>query len=170
MKKILILSLICIAFTTTAQSNLYVLKNNDTQDAFSFNNIRKITPSNGLSELTVYLNDNTTQVYTKNNVRLLSFVNYNLNVSVQEILQSNSLQVFPNPVKDLVNVKFVLNENALINIELFNLSGASVQQESVMGIAGNNNFPIRLNNLSAGIYVLKIQQNTHNSFAKIIVQ
>jgi len=91
--------------------------------------------------------------------------------AVENAPASNSFfNVSPNPFKDLVEVTFVTNENAVINISLFDALGQSIKvladnKETTAGIQRLN---YSTSDLKAGIYFINVSINGSTSMKKII--
>lgn len=73
-----------------------------------------------------------------------------------------SLSIFPNPASEFLNLNLVYGN---YKIELFDASGKLVYQSEMNG----NTHTISLNTLSAGLYSLRISNDSNQSLRKIIV-
>jgi subtilisin-like proprotein convertase family protein len=87
-------------------------------------------------------------------------------------LESNTLQgvsFWPNPVKNIFNVKITNPNTEKVFISLFDLQGREILQ--VYEVSNNATFikEINLRNISSGIYLLSVQQGKKKSINKIIV-
>lgn len=72
---------------------------------------------------------------------------------INEIANKNKLNIFPNPFENTLTIS--TESGTIIGIDIFNLIG-----ERILIISGNNRNNItieRLNNLNAGIYLIKVQ-------------
>jgi hypothetical protein len=79
--------------------------------------------------------------------------------SVQEIA-NNGYTIFPNPVDDLLNISY--SNNAISRIEIFDISGRKVYNQTYKDI-------ISVNSFSKGLYLLKVYDtNEQVSVFKII--
>ena len=84
-------------------------------------------------------------------------------LSVQEMDETDSVFVFPNPANDWVNI-FLPEENASLSI--FSLSGKRIYQ---------NNYPekgrvrVNVSNWEDGVYILKIQGEKHSYLERLIL-
>jgi hypothetical protein len=75
-----------------------------------------------------------------------------VNVGVEEIALEDQLNIYPNPVTDVLNVQWKnTNESATLSIR--DLSGRLVLSERV----ANGNAVLDLSNLSSGNYILELQ-------------
>lgn len=81
----------------------------------------------------------------------------NPNVSVEDNAVKNlSLDVFPNPVSDQVNVTFELAEKSTINLAVYSVDGRLVYQIANGTFQGQTQLTVPTKNLNAGIYILKL--------------
>ena len=96
----------------------------------------------------------------------------NLSVGVKELsLVENNIQVFPNPANSFVNINFTLTQSSNIKIELFDVIGKSVKTivNSTNQPANSYQTTAPLENLSAGIYFIKIRINNKEQVVKLFV-
>jgi hypothetical protein len=82
----------------------------------------------------------------------------------------SSLTVFPNPTKDNIQVDFDMKKNALIHIQLMDISGKIVERFSRSFTEGKQSLPISIGNLSKGIYFLKMNSDEGRGVVKKIVK
>ncbi len=66
------------------------------------------------------------------------------------------MNLFPNPVSDLLNVFLTNAEEQEVKIEIYNLSGALVLSKNVHLNKDENKFQFDMDNFKAGIYILKV--------------
>ncbi|OFY86593.1 MAG: hypothetical protein A3F72_08955 [Bacteroidetes bacterium RIFCSPLOWO2_12_FULL_35_15] len=68
-----------------------------------------------------------------------------------------SLEVFPNPASDLINIKYNLTENKKVELCLFNTLGEKIQDsKSEDGIQGSNTTELNIAEQPEGIYFAQI--------------
>ncbi len=86
-----------------------------------------------------------------------------LEPSGQELIGTNTimneaavLSVYPNPVMDELNIRFVNSEMSTVNIFITDLHGHLVKRIQATAIKGTNNVSIDLSGLGKGIYALRI--------------
>jgi hypothetical protein len=82
-------------------------------------------------------------------------------ISKQKNAQNvNAVKVYPNPSKDLFNIGYSLNENSLVEIALYNLTGDLIaKQVNENQLPGEHQFQLNGNDLGEGIYLLHIAIN-----------
>lgn len=81
-----------------------------------------------------------------------------------------TLQTYPNPTKNTVNVTYVLNQNTRIDLVLTNNLGQLITSNTINGRVGNNNTQIDLNTYSTGIYLLTLKTASESVTVKLIKQ
>lgn len=79
------------------------------------------------------------------------------------------IDVFPNPVSDLLNISLVNQNFDRADIRLFDVNGQMVYS-NVHAIDGNMNIQMDLSNLKSGTYVLQIVNGEKREMRKIIKQ
>ncbi|MFH1051745.1 MAG: T9SS type A sorting domain-containing protein [bacterium] len=83
---------------------------------------------------------------------------------------TNSIKCFPNPALTNATIQYFLVSHSNIKIELFNLLGQKVKQiANFYQNAGEHSLTFETNELSGGIYFVKIQSNNYNIIDKIII-
>ena len=84
--------------------------------------------------------------------------------------QTISLNVFPNPATDNINVAFNLNQSSVISMNLFSVDGKLIRtfENKVVG-QGYFNQSYSTEGLSKGIYFLKVSSESFSESKKIFV-
>ncbi|HTE00017.1 MAG TPA: T9SS type A sorting domain-containing protein [Mucilaginibacter sp.] len=100
-------------------------------------------------------------------------VTSNLKVSVarnsDKLLQD--VLVYPNPVTDLINVKYSLSRNAIVSVKIMDILGndvITIISQSVTAGDQNITYPIS-NKLSRGLYFIRIVAGTESVIKRITV-
>ena len=76
---------------------------------------------------------------------------------IQEILPAAlEVKAFPNPAKDQLNITFSFPGQGEVSVELFNLTGTRLIQQSTQKTGVNFAETVDLNHLSQGVYFLKV--------------
>ena len=93
-------------------------------------------------------------------------------ISVDEHLLSNSLNLYPNPVRNGQSVlSFDLDKAATAKVEVLNNLGQTIAQVYQGQLSsGVNKFEINTANLSAGVYFVNILLNDTKVTKKLIVE
>ncbi|MBP8033444.1 MAG: VCBS repeat-containing protein [Bacteroidia bacterium] len=94
----------------------------------------------------------------------------NTSIITENSLLDNSIYVFPNPAKEVVNIKYELTESADVSIELFNVIGEKIMQVSQPSLQNKNKYQhsINMENINSGIYFIKIKVNSSEKVIKLI--
>lgn len=68
-----------------------------------------------------------------------------------------AISVFPNPVKDKINILIEGNTNGVVQISLWQASGQKVHEEMIRSVQGQQNISIQLPTLQSGVYYLRVE-------------
>jgi hypothetical protein len=86
-----------------------------------------------------------------------------------EELGVRALKFYPNPVSDVANLQFELNQGVSARYEVVNLLGQIVQSKNLGQLnTGEQNMEVDLNQLDAGIYFLRLQLNDEMKTVKFV--
>jgi hypothetical protein len=83
---------------------------------------------------------------------------------IKENIFSNHIEIYPNPIKDKLNIDFNIIKTENIKLNIFNLLSQIVYSID----KPNTKQEIDLSFLASGIYYLKIQDNSEQKVVKII--
>ena len=73
-------------------------------------------------------------------------------------LEVGSINLFPNPTTDVLNVNFDLEEREYLQIDVYNMMGQRVQTVTAQQFeTGIQSLQVNTNNLSNGVYILRMQ-------------
>lgn len=86
------------------------------------------------------------------------------NLGVTEIINSKDLQVYPNPVKDVLNFKLANNLN-VESIELYDVTGKKVNTVNAKATEGVN-----VSNFAKGTYILKVKASNGNVYVQKVLK
>lgn len=76
---------------------------------------------------------------------------YNLNMF--------NLNVYPNPVKNVVNINFKGNKSHLGEVILYNQFGQQIRKSSIPISSGDNNITFKCTGIASGLYFLSIKSD-----------
>ncbi len=95
-----------------------------------------------------------------NNSSGLGFSTVNMN-------KGEMLKVYPNPAKDLLNIKLSNPEGKIVKIRIINLLG-----QSVLEVSGVNSYKTLINtsNLNKGTYLIEVISDNDNYVQKLIIR
>ena len=81
-----------------------------------------------------------------------------------------TVSLYPNPVQGMATVSFNATENTEVNYQVFDLMGRMVMSQSIGRVAeGTQEFSISTESLSAGSYILRLNQGANSSCVKFMV-
>lgn len=111
-------------------------------------------------------------IYSSNggNNIYLDDINLDVNARIDDLNSIGStIQLFPNPTSDLVNVTFTLPYSKNLKLSIVNLLGQTIYETANENYSlGENNVLVNTKNILPGMYFIKIADNT-NSFSKPLV-
>ena len=84
--------------------------------------------------------------------------------------EAQTFSAYPNPFTSILNIKYIQNSEGILRIELLDMQGKTIKSLS-QTISGNGNeiaIPLQLDNITPGIYFLKLSDANTTSVKKII--
>lgn len=154
-KLITMLLLSCLITGVNAQNTLGVNEKNGTQTSFTFKSIRKLTFQPG--NLIVNKTDGNMSTYELSDIRNLSFENLTTNVSVIDSQKNSNIMLYPNPVKDQLQISYNSSKAGILQIEIVDLQGKVLNQQKISSQKGTNHSIIYVVQLHAGLYFCRLQ-------------
>ncbi|MEA3447999.1 MAG: T9SS type A sorting domain-containing protein [Bacteroidota bacterium] len=161
-----------ISWTTASETNNDYFTLEKSLDAINFFEIAKIE-GQGFSNSEVNYLFTDKNLFAGNNYYRLTQVDYDgnsktfvptaLNCSKEE---NNNINVYPNPVRDYLTIYFSNIPESKVNISLFTPQGKSVYKTT--RVPGTNRLKIDLEDLSPGIYIVRILNNKQQVVKKIM--
>lgn len=79
------------------------------------------------------------------------------------------LNAYPNPAHSLMTVQFNAASEAKYKLTLTDVEGRAVIIKTIDALPGENNYELRLNDLSRGVYSLGLQSATENKQLRIVI-
>ncbi len=150
--KCLIVMLFAFALSgIQAQNTLNVYDKSKNKTSFTVSQIQKLTFSGG--NMTISKWDATSSLYTLSNLGYLNFTNISTDLHSNQI--DNKLLVYPNPVKNVLNVNYSNSSNEFL------------QKLEIIGIDGKMVLSTRLNNENANIPVMFLSKGIY--FCRLFV-
>ena len=92
------------------------------------------------------------------------------NSGIDEIFGAGTVNVFPNPAKDKINVSFNAKDQADLQISLNDLSGKQVLTNKYSVTKGENQLSVDVNGLSKGVYVLNLVTEKGTINYKVVIK
>lgn len=143
---------------------LNVKTTSGTQTTYTLNGIRKLTfPNSG--NMTVTKTTEATNNYVLNNIRYMNFSDLGTNFKTTSKLKS-SLQLYPNPVLDVVNIQYRNSEKHYTIVELLSIDGKLHYKSRMNG----STHSINVSEFKQGIYLCRINDGTRIETTKFFKQ
>jgi phospholipid N-methyltransferase len=83
-------------------------------------------------------------------------------------LFGESVNIYPNPVSDYMNVDFSFNKSTKVTMNIYNAVGSLVKSDSFVTERGQSTV-VNTKDLSTGIYLVKFE-SANGSFTKKIIR
>ncbi|MGB3524884.1 MAG: T9SS type A sorting domain-containing protein [Flavobacteriales bacterium] len=74
-----------------------------------------------------------------------------------------SLNVYPNPTTGLVNLEYSLDQGAKVKVVISDVVGKVVMERTILPASGAQRETLDINNLSNGVYILKVNAGDHQA-------
>jgi hypothetical protein len=169
LKLLFILGLALLFSAGLEAQSIHFSYTNGTGAAYNLQDVRKITFTADVMNL--HLQDGT---ITSWNVSTIGYYDYNASlVNIEPILDKVNnwnLQLFPNPTKDEIQLKYNLSKDDKIQIALYDLTGKLIlEKDAGTKNAGENQDNFDLRQLDVGTYICRIS-GERNSISKQIIK
>jgi hypothetical protein len=86
-------------------------------------------------------------------------MNFDPTIGINEESASIATLVYPNPANEVLNVKMEINNATTGVIAIYNAAGSKVKETSFNASNGVSVEQVSINDLSAGLYTVKITTN-----------
>jgi len=156
--KLIALLLLCIGLTgIQAQSSLYVRTHNGIQTSYALNSIEKLTFSG--ANMIVNKTSGSIDNYALNDIRYMNFDDLTNNISLISGDGSGNIILYPNPVIDQLQISYESTITGNIQVEILDIHGKVLCQQMIISQKGTNQAIIPVSQLSAGLYVCRLQSD-----------
>jgi Secretion system C-terminal sorting domain len=91
------------------------------------------------------------------------------NKDYKKVTLTDGIAVTPNPVEDIANVSFKLEERGSALITLSNVNGQTMMTKNEVFAKGNNNVKLDMTGYPSGIYVLNVISAKGTLKTKIVI-
>jgi hypothetical protein len=88
--------------------------------------------------------------------------------SIDDLKNVQSLQIFPNPATDFVNIQWTSATTKTYQIVIRNISGATVLMDNWNAQNGDNQQVIDVQNWATGVYTLQMTHGKERVVRKIV--
>ena len=156
-RKFILCLIIGISLTNLhAQNLLFVKEKSGAQTSYSLSNIQKLTFASG--NITVNRNNGSMNTYAFTNIHYLNFGNDGTTgISPFEMMGNNTFLLYPNPVTDQLNIQFTSASTEKVKLQIVNMQGRIILQQSISSQSGINYATISVSQLLPGLYFCRLQ-------------
>jgi photosystem II stability/assembly factor-like uncharacterized protein len=84
--------------------------------------------------------------------------------------KQESVVLYPNPIRDVLNISYPSTSDANVSINIYNAIGKLALSKNITTVEGQQNFAIDVSALPAGAYFINLQQNKVRTYFKVIKQ
>lgn len=85
--------------------------------------------------------------------------------SIQEVVAADASSIYPNPASGIVNIKTQLTGD--ISVAIMDMNGRTILSQNNIN---TNTFTVDITNLNAGIYLVRVSNQTTASISKLVVR
>lgn len=68
-----------------------------------------------------------------------------------------NLEIYPNPVRDKVTIRFELTTSTPVSLQVFNLIGKQILTQSIEPFQGSIEHSLNLSSYPSGVYILRLE-------------
>ena len=97
------------------------------------------------------------------------FIPLPLATGIEKLANNVDLQLYPNPANNQITAKFTLTGNSNVTIDVTDLSGKTLQEVIHGSLSGNQQITVNTQNLSSGMYFLRVTDGENVSVNKFTV-
>jgi len=168
LKKVKWILLVQFAFGLSvlcAQTSLNIKEKSGTSTHYVLTDLTKLNFSPG--SMTVSMKNGNCAVFCLINIREINFRNV---TSIDEINRNlkRNLILYPNPVKDQLQVLFNSTADESVQIQIINIQGKVVSQHQLKSIEGQNRIEITVSSCQKGLYLCRLQIGNKSESNKFI--
>jgi len=148
-----------------AQNTLYINSKAGSNTPFTVSDIRKLTFEAG--KLTVSNIDATNSSFWIADVKNLTFNNITFIPEIKET-GSSTMSIYPNPAIDEIHIQYSTFTTEKIHVQIVDLLGKVVLEKTFYNLAGTNNNILSVLSLNHGLYIIRLQNETHLETIKFL--
>lgn len=93
-----------------------------------------------------------------------------VSVGLNNVLNENYLEIYPQPASDMAYVEYVANSSADVQYGLYDMRGTRVMLGEAQAIVGRNSLQLQLANLPSGVYVFTMTDGRSQLRKRIVKQ
>jgi len=161
-----LLFLFCIGIhELNSQTSLYIYSKTGSQTQFLLSNIDELTFNGGI--MTLSNKDKTYSSFLISEVQTLTFNDKTVTSETTEY-QGSKFNLYPNPVINELHVQYSVFTPGKVQIQIVDLLGKIVLQQSLENHSGINNITLPVKQLRNGLYFVQLQNETQFKTLKFI--
>lgn len=92
-----------------------------------------------------------------------------MTLSIRDLIYRNGLNIYPNPVTDVLNIKHTFNENVNANISITDMTGKVIYNDALGMVYGEQKFKVDVSRFNAGVYFIQLTAGEAKHTSKISV-
>ena len=150
-----------------AQTSLFITKKDNSQTVSLVSDVRKLTFPSGSVVLTK--NDGSIQSYGIGDIKHISFIDYLTQTSILQSEDNTGLFIYPCPAKNELTVSLPATNEGNNIISIVNVQGQLVYKQALEKSIGTHSIKIDIANLTAGMYLLSLQNASKIETQKLII-
>ena len=90
---------------------------------------------------------------------------------LDEVMEGGSLIIWPNPIKDVINIQFYLNSPSNTSLQIYSIDGGIVYNKDLGFLFGGpQNTFFNLSELSCGVYIIRVGTPTEYFVSKVVMK
>lgn len=160
-----------LAWSTSQESNSDYYGVEHSTDGNNFKEIGQVAAAGNSSNVSnyTYTDDNPEAGLNYYRLKMVdrdNSVKYSAIRSVKNAATNSSFRAYPNPALEILYLNIPATNSERATLSVTNVSGQEVLKDEVSVTTGNNKIPVKVNNLSAGTYIIKVQLGSQNFIQK----
>lgn len=160
-----------LAWSTSQESNSDYYGVEHSTDGNNFKAIGQVAAAGNSSNVSnyTYTDDNPAAGLNYYRLKMVdrdNSVKYSAIRSVKNAATNSSFRAYPNPALEILYLNIPATNSERATLSVTNVSGQVVLKDEVSITTGNNKVPVKVNNLSAGTYIIKVQLGSQNFIQK----
>jgi hypothetical protein len=91
---------------------------------------------------------------------------------IQKLENNNTtnLLLYPNPAEDLINVSFTAKDGGTYSLNVTDIFGRIIKQETAQSVMGDNKYMLNVNGVSGGVYMVIFQKGDESIKTRVIIK
>ena len=140
------------------------MKKSGAKSSFPLTNLSKLTFNSG--NVIINKKDGNINGFVMSNVRYFDFSG---TTSLSQInSMTNNMVLYPNPVREMLQVRYESGSDENIQIRVFDIQGKTIIQEIMKTQTGTNYINIPFESFQRGLYFCQLQNGLKSEIAKFI--